>query len=76
MLTVAATQLKFQFFTTPKMKFHGIVEEQVQTQEHTRLNWVCEVQQKVKKDTQGTKLSAAFTHSPALRLWGKLLVKC
>lgn len=27
------------------------------------------------QDTQG-KLSAAFTHSPALRLWGTLLMKC
>lgn len=30
---------------------------------------------KHRQDTQGT-LSAALTHSPALRLWGKLLVKC
>ena len=30
------------------------------------------------KSAQDTwdKLNAAFTHSPALRLWGKLLVKC
>lgn len=81
MLTVAATQLLFQLLTALGMKIHVLVnilhKQQVQIKHTRHLQWVCKVQQKVKttQDTQDT-LTAAFTHSPALRLWGKLLVKC